>query len=181
MQKIAQYLSILPGKLYGRRKCRGFTLIELVISITIMAILTVITAGMITLGTESYIFYHSRLSMTRYAQDTMRIMHSKISMAVPSTITNAASNRLQFSTSDNELIDFYFNSDNGTLEYDDQNFTDREILQNISSFSFSYAKSDGNDWFSGDPVNEIKRVYLDFNLEMQNEAKTYSFTFFIRN
>lgn len=164
-----------------KNNSKGFTLIELVISITIMSIITVMTASLISLGVESYTFYNSRLSMTRNAQDTMRIMLSKITMAVPSTITYANSGRLRFTTSDNELIDFNYNSSNNTLEYDNSDFTDRQILQYITSFSFAYGNSDGSDWSSGDPVSDIKRVYVSFDLTMQNENKSYDFTFFIRN
>jgi prepilin-type N-terminal cleavage/methylation domain-containing protein len=164
-----------------KKYSKGFTLIELVISITIMAILTAITAGLITLGVNSFIFYYSRLTMTRNAQDTMRIMHSKISMAVPSTITNAGATRLRFTTSDNELIDFSYNSTNHTLEYDDSNFNNKQILQDITDFAFSYEKSDAATWVSGDPVSDLKRVHVSFDLTRQNESKTYNFLFFIRN
>ena len=79
------------------------------------------------------------------------------------------------------MIDFLYNSENSTLEYDDSNFTDKEILHDIDNFNFSYGKTDGTDWTSGEPVDEIKRVYVNFDLTMQDESKTYDFTFFVRN
>lgn len=159
----------------------GFTLIELVVSITIMGILSLVAAAIISIGIDSYNLFTSHSTMAREAQNTMRIMKEKIPMANPVTIMNATNRRFRFTTTSGQLVDFRFRNGHSDLRYNITGSQDREILHNITSFDFDYAKSDGSVWQSSDPVAEINRVMVNFSLSMLGESENYSFYFTIRN
>ncbi len=163
------------------KNVKGFTLIELVVSITIMGILSVVAAAVITIGIDSYNLFTAHSTMSRESQNTMRFMHDKISMANPGTISHSTSSRFSFVTTTGQNVDFEYNSGNSDITYNVTGSPEREILHNITSITFSYAKSDGTVWTSSDPVDEINRVTINYNITMLGESETYSFNFTIRN
>ncbi len=160
---------------------RGFTLIELVISITILGIISIVIVSILTVGVDSYNLFTSHSTMSRETQNLMRIMSDKIPMAIPGTIATATASGFIFNNTNGETIEFEYRSGQADLRYKLNSGSFREILNNITAFVFSYAKSDGTSWVITDPVDEIIRVNVNFNLSMLGEIETYSFNFTIRN
>jgi len=162
-------------------KNNGFTLIELVVSITIMGILSVVAVAIINVGIDSYNLYTAKSTMGREAQNTMRYMHDTISMADPATISYSTSARFRFVTTSGDLVYFRYRSAYSDMVYITTGSSSRRILHNITAFTFTYAKSDGTAWVATDPVDEINRITVNYNLSMLGQSENYTYNFTIRN
>jgi prepilin-type N-terminal cleavage/methylation domain-containing protein len=159
----------------------GYTIFELVITLTVSSILILLAGSILNIGVKSYHQYVTRSIMLREAQNTLVMMHKKIPLIVPENIIRANSGRFRFITSQGEDIDIQYRSRNGYLRYriiGVQNW--RIILHNIpnNSFSFTYLKGDKTAWSS---IAEIKYVSVDFNLILSGEEAAYENHFYIRN
>ena len=160
---------------------KGYTLFELTITLTISSILILLAGGILTIGVKSYHHFISRSVMLREAQNTMLLMHEKIPMTVPKDIVRANLRRFQFITTEGEQIDMEYRRNNGYLRYRIIGVQGwRIILNNIprNSFEFNYLKGDSTAWSS---VDEIRRVLVNFDLNLSGEESTYENHFYIRN
>ena len=159
----------------------GFTLIELVMTITIIGILSVVAGGIINIGANSFIFVTTHSVLTRGAQDAISILHEYILNANPSGINRANNNRFYYINMNGEEIQFQYRRRRGELRYrvvGQSNW--RRILNNIprNEFSFSYFTSDGSSWNNND---ELKRVRIEFTLSLADENESYQTEIYIRN
>lgn len=163
------------------KNSKGITLIELVVTIAITGILTVVAAGIINIGVDSYNLFSTHATMARESQNTVKILHDKISMAIPNSITSSSSSQFDFVTTSAEVIQIEYRSGDSDLRYKINSNPWKEILHNITSYSFSYAKSDNSAWIVSDPVSEINRINVSYNLILLGESENYAFNFTIRN
>ena len=163
------------------KNSKGFTLIELVVTIAITGILSLVAVSIIGISIDSYNLFSSHATMARESQNTAKFMHDKISMTIPNCITSATSSQFSFATTGAELIQIEFRSGDSDLRYRINGGAWKEILHNITSFSFSYAKSDNSAWSVSDPVSEINRISVSYNLTLLGESESYAFNFTIRN
>jgi len=160
---------------------KGYTLFELVITLTISGILILLAGGILNIGVRSYHHFISRSVMLREAQNTMILMHKKIAMAIPKDIAHAQNKRFRFITSKSEEIEIQYNNGQGNLRFRILGAQDwRVLLNNIqkNSFSFTYLKGDSTAWSS---VDEIRRVLVSFDLNLSGEESSYENYFYIRN
>ena len=164
------------------KNSKGFTLIELVVTIAITGILSIVTAAIISIGVDSYNLFSTHATMARETQNTVKFLHDKISMALPSSISSATSSQFSFVTTSAEVIQIQYRSGDSDLRLKIDSNPWREILHNITSFSFSYAQSDNSSWNNPpDPVSEINRINVSYNLNLIGESENYAFNFTIRN
>jgi prepilin-type N-terminal cleavage/methylation domain-containing protein len=160
---------------------RGFTLVELAITITVISILSAICGGIIILGINNYLFISAHSLMTRESQNTMKLLHNEIEKAIPDQIISAQETMFSFINTDGNLIEFDYDMMSGVLRYRMDGLGIWQIvLNNIQSngFSFSYYKNDGTAW---SVFSEIRRVNINFNLTLAGENESYESEIFIRN
>lgn len=159
----------------------GFTLIELVMTITIIGILSLVASGILHIGITSFIFVSTHSALTRKAQDAINILFENILNADPEGINRAQRNRFYFFNMNGEEIQFQYDRRRGYLRYrvvGQSNW--REILNNISrnEFSFFYFNIDGSSWNNKE---KLKRVGIKFTLSLAEENETYQAEIYIRN
>jgi prepilin-type N-terminal cleavage/methylation domain-containing protein len=160
---------------------KAFTIFELAITLTILGILTLLASGLLNIGIKSYQHFISRSVMIREAQNTMILLHKKIPMSVPKNIIRANSRRFRFLTAEGEDVDIQYRSNNGILRYRIVGVHGwKTILNNIAgnSFEFNYLKGDSTSWSS---IDEIRRVAVKFDLNLNGEQSSYEDHFYIRN
>lgn len=162
-------------------KSGGFTLMELTVTIAITGILTAVVAGIMTIGIDSYNLFNAHSTMARESQDAFRVMSDKISMAIPSTVTAHTARHFRFFTTNGEQIRLQFRNGPKIFRYRIIGSPWRELIHNMTSFSFSYFKHDGSAWNTSDPVDEINRVTVTFAMSVLGEAENYTYNFTIRN
>ena len=163
------------------KNSKGFTLIELVVTIAITGILSLVAVSIIGIAIDSYNLFSSHATMARESQNTVKILHEKIAMALPSTISSATSSQFIFVTANAEVIQLEYRSSDSDLRYKINSNPWKEMLHNITSFSFSYAKNDNSAWTVSDPVDEINRINISYNLILLGESENYATSFTIRN
>ena len=162
-------------------KKTGFTLMELAISITIFGILTLVAAGIINIGIESYDLFITRATFAREAQNTLRTMMAKIPLAIPTEIKRAQNRRFQFITKQGQEVEFEYVKNSSLLRFriiGEQDW--RVILNNIAKngFEFNYYESNGK---KGTKQEDIRRIEVIFNLEKEDQSAGYIYKFYIRN
>jgi prepilin-type N-terminal cleavage/methylation domain-containing protein len=163
------------------KKSGGFTLMELAVTIAITGILTAVVAGILTITIDSYNLFNAHSTMSRESQDAFRIMSDKIGMAMPGTITTSTSRQFRFFATNGEEIRFQFRNGPKIFRYRIIGSPWRELIHNMTNFTFSYFKHDGTGWVVSDPVDEINRVTVSFGLSYLGETQNHSFNFTIRN
>jgi prepilin-type N-terminal cleavage/methylation domain-containing protein len=162
-------------------KKNGFTIMELAVSLSIFGILATIAAGIITIGVDSYNLFVTRTTMAREAQNTLRIMQEKIPLARPDKINKAAKNRFRFITEKGEDVDFEYVKNKSYLRYriiGQQGW--RIIMNDIAKngFQFNYQEADGKNKAK---KQDIRRVIINFNQDVDGQSASYTYRFFIRN
>lgn len=159
----------------------GFTLIEMVIYIIVIGILTIIAGGIINLGMDNYLFISSNSILTRQAQDVMRFFHKKMVLANSNSISEATASRFRFNAVNGEEIQFIYNQGQGSVRYRILKQTGwQDLLTGIPSggFSFSFFSGDGSSWSK---TSEIRRVQINFTIELAEENATYQTEIYLRN
>ena len=159
----------------------GFTLIELVITITIMGILSLVASGILIIGTDSFIFICTHSLSTREVQDAFNILHDNIINANSNSINTARNNRFYFINMNGDEVQFQYDRRNGYLRYRVVGQNDwHEILKNIqrNKFSFSYYTSNGSYWNNSEA---LKRVSIEVTLDLPDGNASYQKNIYIRN
>jgi prepilin-type N-terminal cleavage/methylation domain-containing protein len=159
----------------------GFTLIEMVMYVTIIGILSLLAGGIINLGMDNYLFITGKSVLTRQAQDVMRFFHEKIILAVPDQISEAASSRFSFGTVNGDEIQFQYNQGRGYLRYRILGQTSwEEVLNGIPTdgFTFDFFSGDGSPWTD---MSQIKKVRISFTIEIAGENVSYETQIYLRN
>jgi prepilin-type N-terminal cleavage/methylation domain-containing protein len=162
-------------------KQKGYSLFELIITLTISGTLVLLAGGIINIGVKSYNHFISRSILLREAQNTMLFLQKKIPLVVPEKIINANAQQFSFITIEGEEIEIRYNRAGRYLHYQIPGVHNwRILLNNISnnSLNFTYLTESGSSWSS---LEEIRYVILSFNLELSNEESIYENHFYIRN
>jgi len=154
---------------------------ELVFSLSILAIISLLAGGITNLVMKSFSFSSAHGIMTRDIQNTLRLLGNEIAMATPDDIKNANDSKFRFSTLQGEEVQIQYQSNQGILRCKigkGQGW--RTILSNIdqNGFRFSYFKADGSE-ASG--TDQIKRVKFSGELSLGDQNAGFSDEIFLRN
>jgi len=159
----------------------GFTLIEMVISFTIIGILSAVASSILVIGINGFIFMSSHAVLTREVQNSFNILHDNILNATPDGVNTAKSDRFYFVNKDGDEAQFQYDKNNGFLRYrivGKNNW--HEILNNIqkNKFTFTYYTADGSSWNNSEI---LKRVRIEFTVNLNDGNKSFETEIFIRN
>ena len=117
---------------------KGFTLIELVVTIAVAGVLSVVIASIMTVGIDSYNLFNAHATMSRESQDAVRVMADKIGMAIPSTISQKTNRQFRFTATNGENVRFQFRNGTKEFRYRIAGSSWRELMHNMTNFSFFY-------------------------------------------
>lgn len=160
---------------------RGFTLMELAFSVTIIAVLSLVSASAISIASDGFSRMVSRASMERQSQNTFRILQNTIVNTAPDSIIRFQNNRFEFKTVDGHHVEYRCASRTGPLRYRFIGEHDwKTILSGIvrNSFRFSYQKYDDSRATQNE---DIRQVVIESGLSVAGENAQFRYTFYIRN
>ncbi|MFC1855443.1 type II secretion system protein J [Thermodesulfobacteriota bacterium] len=127
----------------SRRKNSGFTLIEVILVILLVAIISGITSNLILFGADSYRLQYHRRDLMYQLKNAIVRMDKEIRMinsASAADILTFTSNTLKFNSISGDEIEFSLSGNNilRTL-----NGTANTLCKDISALTISYYKKDG--------------------------------------
>ncbi len=156
-QAIERYMKKTPLFYNGRNMASGFTLIEVIMAIVVMAIIAVGVGSLLYQGTRSFEMMDTRRNLTGQGKLAMERMTREIRLVrcasgsgactpTGTQITSMTADELRFVRQDYEGRGFRYDAPTQTL-YLRQGSTPTDpediLARNVSAFAFGYFKSNG--------------------------------------
>ncbi|MBI5203853.1 MAG: type II secretion system protein [Nitrospirae bacterium] len=151
---------------------KGFTIIELVITMVLIGIIAYIVATALSTGITAYFttdFRKEALDQTRIAME--RMTREIRNLRDSDDVATGTSSQFNFTDVSGTNIDFSYSNPNITRD-------GATLATNITSFSFSYIRADGasNPTFvdsdPDDPAIDTKRIRITFTATISGETVT---------
>lgn len=163
-----------------RGTARAFTLIEIIVVITILGVLAGIGAPMLARLFDSFQFILYRKSLSESADTALRRISREIRRAADDTsVWTADSTTYRFDDIDGDTIQYQFSGSDLSREH---NGTTDTLLTNVLSFSFSYLEDDATTPIAVPLVNpqatDIKFIQVD--IALQEGGNTINYRLFIK-
>ena len=137
------------------RKQKGFTLVEIILSITLIAILFTVTSIVLQRGLDAYAHISSRaasLQQARYVMERMTRELMRVGDENSTNIQNIQDDQITFVDANN--ITTNFNFANQTLWREDD-----LLLPNVTSVTFTGFRDNNNTTSSG---QQTRRIRIEF-------------------
>lgn len=155
------------------RRQRGFTLIEMVLAITVMSIVALVGAQILASGSASYTsatdsidtFAKLRYAMTRMAAEIREANYN----GTQYQIATMASNQLVFTKQDTTTVTIAASGSNVTLGYSSPVVT-ATLTDQLSSLAFAYYQSDAQTA----ATSAANVAYVQVTLTLSESGTLYS-------
>jgi len=156
----------------------GFTLIEVIASLTILAMLGAVAGLFIVSGVNSFViarqnneyFQKINLAMTRLSRE-MAFLTDIDEISATSIKYKRGTDLFSISKVGADLVKI---NNSQTLPDADTGFT---LINGTTGFVLTYKKSDGvTDWEITDNINELYRIGIQINCAINNVSKSFIIT-----
>lgn len=153
---------------------RGFTLIELVITMTIIGIIAYVAAQAITAGTRTYFSTDYRKEALDQARVAMERMTREVrTLRDSSSVITSSSTRFNFTDSGGNNIDFNYANPNITRN-------GNTLATGISAMTFAYVRNDGTVDAVFSPAN-TRMIRITITATVSGENLQLESGAFLRN
>ena len=164
--------------MHRRMRSRGFTLIEMIISITIFSIIAVIGMQIIANGMQVAIVTNDNTKLSgklAYAMDRMARDIREVSISSGAyVISTSTSTSFSFTRRDGTVVTFTGSGSNITMTYVSGGTTTAATLtDDLSSLTFSYLDVSGNAAASGTLTTDVRFVEIDLTLANATSGASY--------
>jgi len=151
----------------------GFTLVELIIVLLLVAVISALAGLGIVTGLKGYVFAKENASITQKAQLTMSRLSRELLESADITVANAGAATFQYldgyrslgivGTGTNKEIKIVDGATSSLLPPDD---TRGDVLiNNVNSFTITYYKTAGTPWVLGaDDATLLTQIKIDLVL-----------------
>jgi prepilin-type N-terminal cleavage/methylation domain-containing protein len=162
----------------NQRNEKGFTLIEMVASMTLLAVLAAAAVPFMSNGVQAYNNTASGLqavSKLRYASERLvrelrEIRHNGANYDITTPVTTAG-NDIRFRKSDLEWVNINTNAPNLTMNYETlASGADFILSDGLTSINFDYYRNDG----ANSPLGTADVAYIEFELVLNSNGASYS-------
>jgi prepilin-type N-terminal cleavage/methylation domain-containing protein len=153
---------------------RGFTLIEMIMAITVMGIIALVGAQILASGAETYTeatesmdtFAKARQSMTRIVAEIREADYNGTQYLMPTMNTN----QIVFTKRDGVTVTIATSGSNVTLGYSSPAVTST-LTDQLSSLAFAYYQNDAQTTFGTTQVNV---AYVQVTLTLSEAGTLYT-------
>lgn len=141
------------------RRMKGFTLVELLLTIIVVAIIAGVSAQVLLRGIDTYSLVTSRRDALENARIGMDRMISEMLLVRSSDITGISPTRLDFTDSAGNPTNFKRHSYQGTIDL----FRNNDFLAGqIALLNFTYYRSDGT--FASFP-SDVRMIGVELTVQ----------------
>jgi len=153
------------------RKNKGFTLIEIIVSLLIASMMAALAGLGIVQITNAFVFAKdsaaltqtSQLAMTRLRMSLQNLTSININTAGASTIT------IERRGTDGTLITETFQLSGSTLQLKSSDYDGYKdfftLADNVSAFALSYDDYSGSDWSTSNRLSDLARIDISMSLK----------------
>ncbi len=167
--------------MYIMRTSKGFTLMELVVSIAVLGILSIVSYGVITLNANTFKTVQDNTVKRWNARQVSQMLEKDIQMIDPDLLTglpgsNAPTNHLFFTNDDGDLVQYLYNG--SQLKRKQGSGSWSVILDNVDTNPFRFLDENSNPTHSKADIR-----YVEVTLSQTIDSKNYTIkkTYYVRN
>ena len=160
------------------RKNKGFTLIEIIVSLIIVSIMATIAGLGVVQITKTFVFAKDSMALAQQSQLAMTRLRISLQNLISISAAGANTITIKRRSPDGTLIEEIFQLSGTTLQvkssdYDDYNdfYT---LADNVSSFALSYIDNLSLPWSISDRINDLARIGISMSLSA-SEATSMTF------
>ncbi|GAU08961.1 prepilin-type N-terminal cleavage/methylation domain-containing protein [Desulfoplanes formicivorans] len=144
-------------------KQHGFTLIEIIVSLLLVAIITAFAGMGLVQTVESYMFSRDTVTLTEKAQ--LASTRIALELGFLESISRAAKNRLHYiSTRGDGDQEYRLIRTESTIVLKEKGTPDRLLIDGLGDYSgkkfLSYKKEDESNWVVSDSINDLAFIEM---------------------
>lgn len=145
------------------RKQHGFTLIEIIVSLILVAIIATFAGMGLVQTVESYIFSRDTVTLTEKAQ--LALTRIALELEFLESISEAENDILQYVSSRGDVSQEYqLTRKETTIVLKEEGSTDRLLIDGLGNYSgktfLTYQKEDESGWVATDDISELAFIEM---------------------
>lgn len=156
------------------RNIKGFTLLELILSMVVLAAIFGITAQTLMMSSDNLSYIANRKTAVADIRYGLNKLTQELRQVESADINSIASTSFEFRDADANLITYQLAADGSRLSI----YRDADVLiPNVATFNISYLDADGNDLGTDSAqIANIRRIQLDITTEPVGDEDAMSFS-----
>ena len=160
------------------RKNKGFTLIEIIVSLIIVSIMaTVAGLGVVQIA-KTFVFAKDSMALAQQSQLAMTRLRISLQNLISISAAGDETITIKRRSPDGTLIEEIFTLSGNTLQVKSSDYDGYNnfyaLADNVSSFSLSYINNLDNAWSTSDRINDLARIGISMSLSA-SEATSMTF------
>jgi len=149
-------------------KQKGFTLVEIIVTLILVGILASIAGMGIVQATRSYLFTRDASALAQKAQAAYaRIGRTLLNISDINSVTNTSELEVTIDRQNGPSVTetFLFSGNTLSLRIGGPNDPIYTLLDNLANTSgFSYLQNDGTNWTTSDDEADLSRILVNINM-----------------
>ena len=150
------------------RKNKGFTLIEIIVSLLIVSVMAAVAGLGIVQMTNAFVFAKDSAALTQTNQLAMTRLRMSLQNLISISAAGADTITIGRRGPDGRLIDETFQLSGNTLQVKSSDYDGYSnfytLADNVSAFALSYADGDRNAWSLADRLSDLSRIGISMSL-----------------
>ena len=150
------------------RKNKGFTLIEIIVSLLIVSIMAAVAGLGIVQMTNAFVFAKDATALTQKNQLAMTRLRMSLQNLTSISAAGASTITIERRSPDGTLITETFQFSGNTLQVKSSDYDGYSdfftLADNVSAFSLSYLDYPGDAWSISDRISDLARIGISMSL-----------------
>lgn len=160
--------------MHRRRPDTGFTLLEIIVSLALVAVVAGAMFNALGYGVSAYVFAEKRVEDAQQARLALSRMRREL---IPMRAVGASSDQDTLVYTDEDGVQATLAKSGATVTYNGHTLVDGLAAYAVNEHLFSYARSDGSAWSpASDDFDDLAIITINLRLSSGGHAFDYSTT-----